>query len=281
MYGDASRPEFTGLEGPDDPRHAALFLVDEKGKLVGVVHNNCCHATAVSSATYASADFPGEARRILREALDPALPVLYLQGASGDTSPWTMLPTFAHYSDERRLREVGSAVAGETLRLLHEARPAYDATLRHAFEDVEIAVRLPGGKEIKAAEAIEALGPEKANRRDYEWNVQGVLRLYREFKDRPVDTLAVHVLRIGDLAIATNPCELYCQFGLDIKRRSPAKATMVSQLTDGFSGYCPTMYGIIGGGYSGAAIHWTRLEPAAGYRLVDTASRLLRQVWKA
>ncbi|MCM8757025.1 MAG: hypothetical protein NC823_00910, partial [Candidatus Omnitrophica bacterium] len=78
----------------------------------------------------------------------------------------------------------------------------------------------------------------------------------------------------------TNPCELYCQFGLDIKRRSPAEVTAVVQLANGFSGYCPTIPGIIGGGYSGMPILWTRLEPYAGYHIVETSARILYQLWE-
>ena len=84
MYGDSSRPDFTGIEGPDDPSHAVLYAVDADGKPIGILHNNCCHSTCVEGEDYASADFAGEARRLVREAMGVAVPVLYLQGCSGD-----------------------------------------------------------------------------------------------------------------------------------------------------------------------------------------------------
>ena len=55
--------------------------------------------------------------------------------------------------------------------------------------------------------------------------------------------------------------------------------TMVAQLADGFSGYCPTVYGLRGGGYSGEAIYWCRLEPYAGYKIVDVSAKLLHHIW--
>jgi hypothetical protein len=67
---------------------------------------------------------------------------------------------------------------------------------------------------------------------------------------------------------------------LDIKGRSPAPITAVVGLTDGYGGYCPTIYGILGGGYSGQPISWTRLEPNAGYLVVETAGRLLNSLWR-
>ena len=279
MYGDHTRSEFTGVEGPDDPSHAVLFAVDEQGKYIALAHSNCCHATCLSNQTCMSADFPGEARAILRKELDPGLPVLYLQGASGDVSPWNMLKNGFH-GGTSGVEAVGKAVAAETLRLMPEAEVADNPILGHVYEDVTFEVRLPSPEALSKAEEIRSMGEEEAGRWDYEMSVCGVLRLNEEFKDNPFDTLAVHAIRIGDFAMITNPCELYCRFGLDIKRRSPAKVTMVVQLADGFSGYCPTVYGFLGGGYSGEAIHWCRLEPHAGYKLVEVSAKLLHSLWK-
>ena len=281
MYGDTQRPDFTGLEGPDDPSHAALFVRDAAtGDLVAIAHHNTCHATCVEGAEFASADFPGEARRRLREKLGADLPVLYLQGASGDTSPWDMFRAPSRYEPEQRLTEVGKTVADETLRLLSRAVFTDSPALQHAFDDLTLAVRLPSDADLDLARRVSDQGEEAAGRWQYVLQVSGVLRLHETYKDNPADTLAVHGLRIGDFAVATNPCEFYCQFGLDIKRRSPAPITAIAQLADGFSGYCPTIPAILGGGYSGQAIHWCRLEPYAGYKLVETSARLLHRLWK-
>lgn len=280
MYGDATRPDFTGLEGPDDPSHTILFAVDEAGAPIALVHANCCHMTCIESALQSSADFAGEARRLLRGALRADLPVLYLQGASGDTSPWNEVGPVRRWNGEERLREVGALLAGETLRLYRLTTPVADPVFRHDFEDLVVDIRLPSAEELAAAEAIAARGEAGAGRGDWIIAEAGVLRLQREFAADPRETLPLHALRVGDLAIVTNPCELYCQFGLDIKRRSPAAMTMVAQLTDGFSGYCPTIPALMGGGYSGAAIHWARLEPYAGYKIVEASARLVRGLWR-
>ena len=279
MYGDSSRPDFTGIEGPDDPSHAVFFAADEAGKPIAILHNNCSHATCVEGAEFASADFPGFARRFVREALSEPVPVLYLQGCSGDVSPWNMLERH-HRDGERRLREIGMALAAETLRLMRETAPLEDVPVSHLFEDVEVAVRLPSPERMAEVMRIRDGGEAKSNRWEYVIAVTGDLRLYETFKDHPVDVLPVHAVRIGEFSLVTNPCEMYCQFGLDLKRRSPADVTAVSQLTDGFSGYCPTVPAVQGGGYSGSPMYWCRLEPHAGYKLVEAGSRLANALWK-
>ena len=79
--------------------------------------------------------------------------------------------------------------------------------------------------------------------------------------------------------MVSQPCELYCQFGLDLKRRSPAPATAVIH-GGGYNGYLPTSYGPLGGGYSADPMHWSRQKPETGYRIVDAGARMLHELWE-
>jgi neutral ceramidase len=281
MHGDAKRPDFTGLEGPADPRHTALFAADEGGGIVAVVHNSTSHPTCYYGGECWSADFPGKARAILRDVLGP-IPVLFFNGAQGDICIEDMLaPVPRAETPDRKIARAGSIVAGETLRLLHEAEFRDDAVLAHSWRDLSIPVRLPAASRLEWAR--EVIGKAERGENVDAWDLlfaHGADTLQGIYGSRPVDTVAVHALRIGDLAVATQPCELYCQFGLDIKRRSPASATAVFGLVDGFNGYCPTIYGVRGGGYSGEPILWARLSEDAGYRIVDEACALLHALWK-
>ena len=58
----------------------------------------------------------------------------------------------------------------------------------------------------------------------------------------------LHILRLGDVAIATNPFELYVEYGARIEARSRASLTMLVQLSSGDSGYLPTERAVQGGG---------------------------------
>jgi hypothetical protein len=108
----------------------------------------------------------------------------------------------------------------------------------------------------------------------------GIVQLADEFGDNPVDAVPLHAIRIGDVGLATSACELFCQFGLDVKRRSPAPITAVCSIADGYTGYCPTTYGVLGGGYSGEPLHWSRLESLAGYKIADALSQMLHKIWR-
>jgi len=85
------------------------------------------------------------------------------------------------------------------------------------------------------------------------------------------------VLRLGDVAIATNPFELFVDFGVQIKARSPALQTFVVQLV-GVEGYLPTARAVRGGGYSAVAESNT-VGPEGGQVLVDRTVDLVKSLW--
>ncbi|MCM8817694.1 MAG: hypothetical protein NC913_09350 [Candidatus Omnitrophica bacterium] len=280
MYGDTRKEDFAGLEGPEDPTHCVISVVDNDNNHIAIVHNNACHSTTVESSNFASADFPGEARRYLREILDRKdLPVLYIQGASGDLSPWNLTKPEKKVSGIQRMKEIGSILASETMKLISSIEYQDSEILKTASEKIVMKVRLPEVEKLKRAKEIVEAGEEKSGRHNYVLN-WSILKLYEDFKDKPYEEIPIHAIRIGNCAIATNPYEYYCQFGIDIRKRSPAKVTMIAQLADGWYGYCPTVYGVLGGGYSGMTIYWTRHQMEAGYIVADVCSRLLHKLWK-
>lgn len=283
MGRDTAREDFTGIEGPQDPSHLVLFAEDGKGNVVAVLHNNSCHAVNFYGAEFYSADYPGLARTLLRDVLGP-IPVLYLNGGFGDNWPRDLLhPQPPVGGAEGAMRRQAYTLAGETLRLMSRAERCDTPIVRHVCEDLRVPVRLPDPQQVERDRELLAKG--RADKDSVpRWELLfafGRCRLVDCFGDDPVDELPVHAVRIGDLGLGTNPCELYGQFMMDIRRRSPAPLTMFADVTDGYSGYCPTMSALITGGYSGETIHWTRLAADTGYRIVDTASKLLHSLWRS
>ena len=60
-----------------------------------------------------------------------------------------------------------------------------------------------------------------------------------------------HIIRLGDIAFASNPFELFLDYGNQIKARSWAQQTFLIQLANGDEGYLPTEKAEKGGHYSG------------------------------
>jgi alpha-L-arabinofuranosidase len=85
-----------------------------------------------------------------------------------------------------------------------------------------------------------------------------------------VQPIEFHVLRLGDVAMATCPFELYLDYAIRIQARSPAVPTMLVQLCCGASGYLPTARAVQGGGYSADKF---RVGPEGGQVLVEETLR--------
>lgn len=100
---------------------------------------------------------------------------------------------------------------------------------------------------------------------------------YELEKTEPTLPIEVHVLRIGDAVFATNPFELYLDYGMQMKARSPATQTFVVQLT-GSGSYLPTKRSIAGGAY-GAVPASTLIGPEGGRELVDQTLNLIESLW--
>jgi len=96
-------------------------------------------------------------------------------------------------------------------------------------------------------------------------------------KPGDVHAVEVHVVRLGDVAIATNPFELYTDYGVQIKARSPALQTFVIQLA-GPGTYLPTERGTAGGAY-GAVIQSNTVGPAGGRVLVERTLEMMNELW--
>lgn len=96
-------------------------------------------------------------------------------------------------------------------------------------------------------------------------------------KVQPTLPIEVHVVRIDDAVIATNPFELYLDYGMQIKAQSKATQTFVVQLA-GSGSYLPTRRSIAGGAY-GAVPASTLIGPEGGEVLVEETLKMINSVF--
>jgi hypothetical protein len=101
---------------------------------------------------------------------------------------------------------------------------------------------------------------------------------YELQKVQPKLPVEVHVVRLGDVVFATNPFELYLDYGMRIKARSPAGQTFLVQLA-GSGTYLPTERSVKGGAYGGEPAS-TLVGPEGGQELVEETLRLIHGIMK-
>ncbi|MDD4193345.1 MAG: hypothetical protein PHI28_18560 [Mangrovibacterium sp.] len=86
----------------------------------------------------------------------------------------------------------------------------------------------------------------------------------------------VHVIRLGDVVFATNPFELYLDYGMRIKARSQTVQTFLVQLS-GSGTYLPVSRSIAGGSY-GAVPASTLMDPEGGQELVEKTLEMINRI---
>jgi hypothetical protein len=91
----------------------------------------------------------------------------------------------------------------------------------------------------------------------------------------------IQAIAFGDIAIVTNPAELFSIYSVKIKEASPFKVTFVSELTNGYCGYVPTVEAFQHGGYETyRTVNTSRLAKDGGERIMRESIDLLRSVHK-
>ena len=89
--------------------------------------------------------------------------------------------------------------------------------------------------------------------------------------------MELHAIRLGDVAFATNPFELYLDYGFRIVSRSNAEQTFVIQLCCDSCGYLPTARAVPGGGYSALV---SKIGPVGGQVLVEETVQAINSLWE-
>ena len=139
---------------------------------------------------------------------------------------------------------------------------------------LKLPARMVTEQELAEAQAqVAELAKDPTQQRIMLWH-QAVIDRYHEQQPSNTQDAEVHVLRIGDIAVCTNPFELFLDFGVQMKSRSPALQTFVIQLVHG-AGYLPTADAVRGGGYS-AIVQSSEVGPEGGQVLADKSVEMIQ-----
>jgi hypothetical protein len=91
--------------------------------------------------------------------------------------------------------------------------------------------------------------------------------------------LPLQVLRIGDVCIGTMPTEVFCEIGLEFRKRSPVQPAFLVSLAHGYFGYLPTARHHALGGYE-TWLGTSRLEPQAAEKMLNALVEMAAETRK-
>ena len=295
MYGDTNDAQFSHIEGYVDHSLDLLFTWDQNKKLTGLVLNLPCPSQETGGESMISADFWHDIRTELRGRHGQDLHILPQCSAAGDISPHPLL----HKGAEARMlqlkglsqrAEIARRVAATVDEILPYAAKEIVTSLpfRHVVQTIRLPRRMVTPAEYEAVRAdFDRLEKDRAAKPDVPALVsrtercQETFQRYREQHRAPDLTEELHVVRLGDIAMATTSFELFLDYGLQIKSQSKALQTFVIQLTASNTkgSYLPTARAMTGGGYS-VGIFDNDVGAEGGRVLVKETVGAIANLWK-
>ena len=280
MWGDTNTATFTELEGGNDSGIELLFTFTPDKKLTGVIANVACPAQVLEHRNFISSDYFGKVKDMLREKFGEDIFLLGICSPAGDQCPRDMIRWVdpeAPINDPNIVRNGASNhkadpsmfdIKGCTLiarRITNEIVYAYEdineyvseAEFKHKAITLDVPLRRVTPKETEEAiNAITEFAKENAGKSiTFKENARmhihaGVVSRSKTQEKMDLIPIEFHVLRLGDIAFATNPYELFLDYGNQIRARSKASQTFLIQLSCGCYGYLPTAKAERGSHYS-------------------------------
>ncbi len=261
MYGGPGKNAIR-VAGPVDPEFFVLSAQRPDGSQIGLYANFSIHYGAGGGGV--SADYFGVFARAVEKDLGAEggpMVAMISNGTSGDIAPGG------------KPEPLGNSLAAAAVKLVRGIKHRAELPISVHESEIPIKVRRPDAERVAWAKAVLDGTWKKPAHRWKDKFAKSALWLSEYPETLPV---RLQVTRIGDLAIAAMPCEVYAETGLAIKEASPFAATFNVSLANGYNGYLPTPEQHALGGYTTWPAISSCLEINAEPRIRTEVIRLLR-----
>ncbi len=272
-------PKIVRPAGPTDPAVPIVLIeTDEKQpRPLAVYVNFAMHLDTVGGLHY-SADYPHTLAKALAAVKGDDFVTVFTTGCCGDINHINV-ESAAPQKGPGEAARIGTRLAAEVLRTFDGLHPAGDGALRVSSETVELALPAVTADDGVAAKRVLADLEGKAKPAPkFLDQVQAFKVLdVAERLGKPL-AVEVQVISLGDdIAWVSLPGEIFVELGLQIKRGSPFRQTVVAELANGSVGYIPNRVAYAQGNYEVVS---ARCAAGSGEKLVDSAVKQLREHYK-
>jgi len=268
--------------GPTDPEIPLLAVQATDGRPIAVLANYALHYVGGIDAL--SADYFGVFAELLRDRVgaaraEPPFVGILSNGASGDVNNVNFAgPAPGKREPGEQCRVVADSVATAAVAAYKTVKYHDHVTLAVAEREIELGVRLPNEKELfYAREILDKAKEKKVLTTSAEVYARETVLMSKYPATVKARLMAV---RVGEMGFVSSPCETFTEIGLDIKKKSPLKPTMLIELANGYNGYLPTPAQHKLGGYETWRARSSYVEVDASTKVTATLLDLLETVAK-
>ncbi len=267
--------------GLTDPQVSFISVRAKGGRPIALLANYSLHYVGGVPAGGVSADYFGEfakqiKQRIATEEDDSRPPFVGVMsnGTSGDVNNINFRNPQPRKKPFEQIRYVAGSVADEVLQVYKKTKHRESTTLAMAQRELSLGIRKPTAEQLARAKRFLAEPDES--------KLPPRAKAYARFalelaKMSPTEDIVLQAIRVGDVGIASIPCEVFAEIGIDIKDRSPLKGTFTIELANGWNRYLPTPRQHRLGGYE-TWLGTNILEIQASEKIERAVLGLLRDV---
>ena len=228
--------------GPADPELITISLT-QQGKPTGVLVNFGCHATTLTGNNWLySADYPGYIAESIRRVKGKDYFPIFLNGPCGNVTQVDYRIGFPDTYQE--CQRIGYILGVTALEAIKNEEAISGNIIAVSKELVPLKRMTISEDQLKWAKAVmkkvekEGMPPIQADGIPDAEFAQEWIKMYET--QNQIDSLEVMVVRIGDVVFVGLPGEVFCEFGIEIKKESLFKNTIVMGLTNDDRAYFPT-----------------------------------------
>ena len=311
MWGDTSRADFESLEGGNDSGIELIYFFDEKRNLTGIVANLACPSQILEHRSFVSSDYWGKVKILLREKFGKDIYLLSLCSAAGDQCPRDLIrwvapvspiddPNITRKDNINRIADpsmfeiegswkAAKRIANEIIDVYEDAKKSIkdEAVIKHEYINLRLPIRRASQEEYENATYIIDQFVKNKKIKSFDFNDKAKMHVHAGtiaryiYQQKQSDyEIEMHVIKFSDLAIVTNPFELFLDYGNIIKARSMASQTFIIQLACGCGSYLPTKKAEEHGHYS-AYISSGITGHEGGKKLVETTVSIIDKLWES
>jgi neutral ceramidase len=283
MNPPVASPDLIEPSGPIDPQIGVLSVRDAQGRPIALLANYSLHYVGGVPGGDVSADYYGAfatrlAQLMASDRVDPPFVGIMSNGTSGNINNINFRQAAEAQPPYAQIRKVAELTAVEAARVAGAIE--YHDWVPLAMREAPLRLGRRSTPKDDVARAKFILSQAKG------MSLEGVEQIYaREtvmLNEYPpyIETL-LQAIRIGELGIATSPCETFVETGLAIKAESPLKPTFTIELANDYGGYLPTAEHHALGGYETWRARSSFLEVEAEAKVRRKLLELLNEVSKA
>ncbi len=270
-------PDLLEPAGPTDPAIPFIAVWQKDGKPFAVFAAYSLHYVGGVGSGHVSADYYGMYCDTLSRLLkaEPGFVALMANGTSGDINNINFRKSRGKQDAYVQMKFVAEDVAQKVQAALGKVSYRDHVTLAARYRELPIATRRPTAEQLDWAKRMIAEPPKGVSKTSLPF-IYAERTLQMAAHPEKLK-LPLQAFRVGDVAIGSMPCEIFCEIGLDFKKRSPVQPAWLVSLNHGYYGYLPTPEQHKLGGYE-TWLGTNRLEREASDKMTAALLEMVKEL---